>query len=278
MRLRIRHRSIYRYETPPRGAIVKLRLTPRACASQSIESWRIEICRDCRLEQSEDAFGNIVHCFSVDGPLDRLTTVVEGEVETFETSGVLRGAVERLPPALFLRETPLTAPSERVRAFAQEVAAPRGDALSRLHELLASIFAVMTFDADSIRAATSAAEAFEEKRGGAQDSAHLFIACARALEIPARYVSGYLWRVDAITEQTAGHAWAEAFVEGLGWVGFDPSHGVSPDEAYVRVAAALDCLGAAPIRGAHFGGGGEALDVSVNVSSPAAQAQSQSQA
>lgn len=277
MRLRIRHQSVYRYETPPRGVILKLRLTPRACASQSIESWRIEICRDCRLSQSEDAFGNIVHCFSVDGPLDSLTTVVEGEVETFDTSGVLRGAVERLPPALFLRETPLTAPSASVRAFAQEVAAPRTDTLSRLHELLASIFAVMTFDADATHAATSAAEAFEQKRGVAQDFAHLFVACARSLEIPARYVSGYLWRAEGVTEQTAGHAWAEAFVEGLGWVGFDAAHGVSPDEAHVRVAAALDHLGAAPIRGAHFGGAGEALDVSVSVRAARIQAQRQSQ-
>jgi len=276
MRLRIRHQSVYRYETPPRGVIVKLRLSPRACASQSIGNWRIEVCRDCRLVQSEDAYGNIVHCFCVDGPLDQLTTVVEGEVETFDTAGVLRGAVERLPLELFLRETPLTAPSASVRAFAQEVAAARNDTLSRLHELIASTFAVMTLETDAIRAATSAAEAFQRKRGIAQDFAHVFIACARSLEIPARCVSGYLWRADGETEQAAGHAWAEAFVEGLGWVGFDATHGVSPDEAYVRVAAALDYLGAAPIRGAHFSGAGEALDVSVSVRSAQIQSQSQS--
>lgn len=277
MRLRIRHQSTFRYDSPARGALQKLRLTPRQCDSQSIVNWRIEVDRECRLSAGEDAFGNILHCFSADGPFDSLTTVVEGEVETFDTSGVVRGAVERFPPALYLRETPLTRPSDSLRAFAHEITARRSDALSHLHELVAAIFAVMTFDADSTHVATDADEAFQQKRGVCQDFAHLFIACARALGIPARYVSGYLWRADSQDEQTAGHAWAEGYVDDLGWVGFDPAHGLSPGESYVRVAVALDYLGAAPIRGARFGGGDEVLDVNVRVRAAQTRTHMQSQ-
>jgi transglutaminase-like putative cysteine protease len=103
---------------------------------------------------------------------------------------------------------------------------------------------------DATHVATTAAEAFDKKSGVCQDFAHLFIACARELSIPARYVSGYFLRSDGEGHQPASHAWAEAHVDDLGWVGFDPAHGLSPDDAYVRVAAALDYLGAAPVRGA----------------------------
>jgi len=106
----------------------------------------------------------------------------------------------------------------------------------------------MTFDARATHVATPAAQTFARGQGVCQDFAHIFVACARTLNIPARYVSGYLKRAEG-EAQAAGHAWAEGFVEGLGWVGFDATHKMSPDDAYVRVAAALDYLGAAPIRG-----------------------------
>jgi transglutaminase-like putative cysteine protease len=276
MRLRIRHQSTFRYETPVRGALQKLRLTPRQCDSQSIVSWRIDVDRECRLSADEDAFGNIVHCFSADGPFESLTTVVEGEVETFDVCGVVRGAIERFPPTVYLRETPLTLSNDSLRAFAREITAKRKDTLSRLHELLAAIFAVMTYDAQTTHAGTSAAEAFELRHGACRDFAHIFIACARTLGIPSRFVSGYLWRARGEHEQTASHAWAEAHVEDLGWVGFDPARGHSPDEAYVRVAVALDDLGAAPIRGTHFGGGEETLDVNVRIQGAQALRQIQS--
>lgn len=273
MRIRIRHRTTYRYLQPVRWILQKLRLTPRNCGSQTIDSWRIEIDRDCRLRASEDAYGNIIHSFFAEGPLDCVTTLVEGDVETFDTAGVLRGGIERFPARFYLRETRLTAPTPSMGAFAREVTAGKADTLSRLHELLAAVHAVMTFDTNATHAATTAAEAFEHKNGVCQDFAHLFIACARELSIPARYVSGYFLLSDSQISQPASHSWAEAYVEDIGWVGFDPTHGLAPNDSYVRVAVALDYLGAAPIRGALSGGGGEALDVSVRVESTQSQTQ-----
>lgn len=268
MRIRIRHETIYRYAAPAKSAIQHLRLTPRNYEGQHVVDWRIDVDRDCRLIASEDAFGNILHRFSTDGPLDSISTMVEGEVTTFDAAGVVAGAVERFPPALYLRETALTSPSAAIQDFARETTARESAPLGKMHALLGGLLEAMTFDADATHAATTAAESFDHRSGVCQDFAHLFISCARVIGAPARYVGGYFLRSDA-DDQVAGHAWAEAFVEDLGWVGFDPTHGVSPGERYVRVAAALDYLSAAPIRGARVGGAGESMEVQVRVAQTA---------
>jgi transglutaminase-like putative cysteine protease len=275
MRIRIRHETIYRYLEPAKSAIQHVRLTPRNYDGQHVADWRIDVDRDCRLTNSEDAFGNIVHRFTAEGPIDSIATVVEGDITTFDTAGVASGALERFPPGLYLRQTPLTAPSAAILEFVED-AAGAGARLSRLHALLSAIHERMMFDTDATHAATTAAQAFEAGKGVCQDFAHLFIACARAIGAPARYVSGYYLRSD-IDAQVAGHAWAEAHVEDLGWVGFDPAHGVSPGERHVRVAAALDYLSAAPIRGARVGGAGETMAVEVRVAPSPSMGQSQSQ-
>lgn len=276
MRIRIRHETTYRYQEPAKSAIQHLRLTPRNYDGQHVKDWRIDIDRDCRLFSSEDAFGNIVHRVTADGPFDSITTMVEGDVTTFDTAGVVSGALERFPPALYLRTTPLTAPSAAILSFARATTAGENGALAALHALLAAIYERMAFDADATHAATTAAEALEHGKGVCQDFAHLFIACARSIGAPARYVSGYYLRSDG-DAQVAGHAWAEAYVPDLGWVGFDPAHGVSPSERHVRLAIALDYLSAAPIRGARAGGAGETMEVKVRVATTQNQSQSQSQ-
>ncbi|QGM97343.1 transglutaminase family protein [Methylocystis parvus] len=276
MRIRIRHETTYRYVEPAKFAIQHLRLTPRNFDGQHVKDWRIDVDRDCRLLSSEDAFGNIVHRFTAEGPFDSLTTMVEGDITTFDTAGVASGALERFPPALYLRTTPLTAPSAAIVDFARAATAGASGSLASLHALLAAIHEKMDFDTDATHAATTAAESFERGKGVCQDFAHLFIACARALGAPARYVSGYYLRTDG-DEQVAGHAWAEAYVPDLGWVGFDPAQGFSPGERHVRLAIALDYLSAAPIRGSRTGGAGETMEVKVRVAPTQSQSQSQSQ-
>src|SRR5665213_1670307 len=108
MRIRIFHETVYRYEQPARGVIQTLRLTPRNHDGQYVESWRIDVSENCQLKEHEDAFGNITHVFYADGPLSELRVLVEGEVDTQDTSGVVRGTIERFPPSLYLRETALT--------------------------------------------------------------------------------------------------------------------------------------------------------------------------
>ena len=190
-------------------------------------------------------------------------------METFDTGGVVRGAVERFPPLVFLRETPLTRCDAGLKTFAERVG--QGAAmLDRLHALLAAVHEEMVFETDRTDTETSASEALALGHGVCQDLTHIFVGAARWLGGPARYVSGHLAREDGQIDQAAAHAGAEAHVEGLGWVGFDPTNGVCPTSAYVRVAVGLDYLGAAPVRGSRYGGSGEHLDVKLRVTRPSA--------
>ncbi|HEY0224209.1 MAG TPA: transglutaminase family protein [Pseudolabrys sp.] len=274
MRIRISHATTYRYETPPTAVTQLLRLTPRNHDGQYVVDWRIDLSEDCILHQHDDAFGNITHSFTAEGPFEKLSVTVDGEVETQDTNGRVNGAIEVFPPALFLRETDLTHADAAIVDFAEttRAAAPK-DTLTLLHELLNGLNREITFDTSPTVAATTAAEAFKLKRGVCQDLTHIFIAAARRLGVPARYIGGHFYRADGVTEQDAGHAWVEAYIDGLGWVGFDPTNGISTTDAHVRVAAGLDYLGSAPVRGTRYGGSGETLNVAVHVEQSRHQSQ-----
>ena len=275
MRLHIFHETVYRYERPVTGVIQTLRLTPRNHDGQYVTRWRLDISENCALDQQEDAFGNITHVFTADGPLSGLRVTVDGEVETQDTGGVVHGAVERFPPSLYLRETALTQLDPALAAFAAQVRQDIGaDALKTLHGLMKRLHEEVTYDTDPTHSSTTAAEAFALKRGVCQDLTHIFITAARSLAIPARYVGGHMWRADGVTQQEAGHAWAEAYVPDLGWVAFDAANGICATDAHVRVAVGLDYLGAAPVRGTRYGGGEEAMEVSVKVDQSKRQVQS----
>jgi transglutaminase-like putative cysteine protease len=274
MRIRISHATTYRYEMPPSSVTQILRLTPRNHDGQYVVAWRIDLSRDCNLHQHEDAFGNIIHSFTADGPFAELAIAVDGEVETQDTKSVVNGAVERFPASLYLRETALTHADSAIADLAQTALAEAGsDKLALLHTLLTMLNREITFDTDPTQTATTAAEAFALRRGVCQDLTHIFIAAARQTGIPARYVGGHFHRIDGVTAQEAGHAWAEAYVDDLGWVGFDPTNGIGTTEAHVRVAVGLDYLGASPVRGTRYGGSGETLRVAVNVDQAHQQAQ-----
>ncbi len=274
MRIEVLHDTVYTYATPARAITQILRLTPRSHEGQHVVSWRLDIDVDGRLHAESDGFGNLVHRLTVDGSVERLSVSVRGVVETHDTNGVVTGTVEPVPEGVFLRETDLTRPDEAIRAFALDMTAGAGNPLEAAHRLMVGLHREVTFDTEPTHSATTAAEAFAMKRGVCQDLTHVFLACARIIGMPARYVSGYFRRVDEVVNQEAGHAWAEALIPGLGWVGFDPANGISPSDAHVRVAVGLDYLGAAPVRGSRFGGGGEDLSVRLAVGQSSRQMQS----
>jgi transglutaminase-like putative cysteine protease len=264
MRLRIAHSSVYRYDPPTAGVIQVLRLTPRNHEGQYVQRWHIDVVPDARLAAHEDAFGNIAHVFTADGPLEELRVEVDGEVETQSADGVVRGSVERFPPSLFLRDTALTQADSAIRDFAQKIRDSSGGvALAELHGLLDGLFEDIAGDVATSPAPANAAEAFARKHGAPKDLAHIFIGAAHTLGIPARFVRGYFRKPDAAADTS--HAWAEAYVPDLGWVGFDPSNGCCPTDGHVRVAIGLDSLGAAAVRGTRLGVGAETLAVAIRV-------------
>lgn len=307
MRICVAHEAVYRYDTPCTSVIQTLRLTPRNHASQYVVNWRIDTSESCRLEPVEDAFGNVVHTFSLAGPLSELRIAVDGEVETQDTAGIVRGAVERFPPSLFLRETPLTHADAAIRAYAARFPRPDPAAtLQTLHSLLARVHNDFVAEAGKAAAAPeagaaagpeaaagapTAADAFKRGSGHSRDLAHIFISTARTLGVPARFVAGYVRYGTGTSAPAAGLAedvrtgdlrtgnswtgdsWAEAHVPGLGWVGFDPFHGVCSTDQYIRVAIGLDCLGAAPTRGFHYGSSEEEVVVRLAVTQASRQPQ-----
>ena len=274
MRLRISHSTTYQYEQPATGVIQVLRMTPGNHDGQYVANWQVDVSADARLDMRHDAFGNITHVFNADGVSD-LTVHVAGQVETQDTGGMLRGTVERFPPSLFLRTTPLTEADTAIHTMARQMFAESEErTLEFLHGLLLQLNEYMTFDADPTNSGTSAIDSFRLRRGVCQDYSHIFIACARSVGVPARFVSGHFFRTDGEAHQDAGHAWVEAFVADLGWVGFDPANGISTTDAHVRIAIGLDYLGAAPVRGTRYGGGAETLSVAVRVDQAGRQSQS----
>lgn len=260
MRLAIDHQTRYRFSSPQQRLVQTLRLTPGDTHDQTVIDWRIDVDCDVRLREAIDGFGNRVTMLYAEGPIDRIEINVAGQVLTTEADGLIRGSAEPLPPALFSRTTLRTTPSAELAELARD-AAGQSDSLDRLHRwnlVLADRFPNATDLPDS---GATAAEAFAAEPN-ARDLAHIFIAGAAALGLPARYVSGYR---NCGQGTCPPHGWAEAWVEGLGWVGFDPSAGVCPDANYVRVATALDFNAAAPIAGIRQGEGVEELSVELQV-------------
>jgi transglutaminase-like putative cysteine protease len=272
MRIRIRHDTTYTYGAPVKSAIQILRLTPRNHEGQFVARWKIDIDGEARIARREDWYGNITHHLTLDGPITEIGIRVSGEVETEDQAGVVRGTVERFPPALFLRQTRLSAPDAAIADFAMSATAGPQSSLNKLHALMHALHDLVTFDVTATNAVTTAREAFHAGHGVCQDFAHIFCGAARSVGIPARYISGYLMHTGQV-DLDASHAWAEAYVEGLGWVSFDPANAICATDLYVRVAVGLDYLEAAPVRGSYYGAAEERLEVRLKIDG-ARQAQS----
>lgn len=264
MRLSIRHTTHYRFAGPVAHGLQRLRLTPKATQGQKIIDWSMNF-EGAKLElEYEDHNFNLTTLASVIPGTREVEIQCEGVVETSDNAGVIGWHAGHLPLWAFCSQTRLTRPGAKMRSLVASVRRSDGDTLSVLHALSDAIRETVRYETGATTVDTTAEESMSEGLGVCQDHAHIFIGGARALDIPARYVSGYLMMDDRI-EQEATHAWAEAHVEGLGWVGFDVSNGISPDTRYVRVATGRDYGEAAPITGISFGAAEEELRVALAV-------------
>ncbi len=262
MRLNIRHQTSYNFASPSHYGLQQLRKTPKSGHGQTILSWRTEVDGAVRELAFEDQHRNHVELFSFRKGTETLVITSEGEVELADAAGVVGAHIGPAPLWLYLRQTPLTQVGPGIRALVRS--AEGDDPLDRLHSLLRQVRGSVTYEIGVSHPGWDAEQVLAEGRGVCQDHAHVFVAAAREMGLPARYVSGYLM-MDGVVEQEAMHAWAEVHVTGLGWVGFDVSNGISPDTRYVRVATGLDYAEAAPIIGTRFGGEEEILDVAIQV-------------
>jgi transglutaminase-like putative cysteine protease len=272
MRIRISHQMTHRYAPPARMVIQNLRLTPCGFDSQYALGWRIDVDIDSALRQSEDAHGNVVTTFSHHGPLlESVTVSARGEVETSEAAGVVRGTIERLPAEMYLRESPLAHANGALREFAADATAGASDPLDGMHRLMSQVHRAMAFDPRNDDDPESAVAAFALRRGRARDLAHIFIACARFLNVPSRFVAGYRAAVESQGEP-GSHCWAEVHVPGLGWTAFDPTASICADDCYVRVVVGFDARDASFARTAH-GSGEDAVETAIRVEQAGYQTQ-----
>jgi len=270
MRIRVSHEIIHRFVPPARTVNQILRLTPLSFDSQYVLRWRLDVDADGALRETEDAHGNAVTSYSHHGLIERVAISASGEVETGDAAGVVRGAAERLPAEMYLRDSPLAHVNAALRGFAAEATQGAASPLDSMHRLMAALHEALPHHPDEKDAAGSAIEAFALRRGRARDFAHIFIACARWRGIPARFVTGY--RVADESGQAGAHEWAEAHLPDLGWIAFDATAPVCPDDRYVRVAVGFDGQDGAMIRSAHSGGE-EKVETAIRVEQAGAQSQ-----
>ncbi|MGE0828823.1 MAG: transglutaminase domain-containing protein [Hyphomonadaceae bacterium] len=257
MRLRIKHQTAYRYGAPISRGHQLVRLFPSIHAGVSVMSWQVSAQGAYVGQPFADGLGNQCALVDMNEGAETVVIAVEGFVETHDAGPILQGALETLPPAYFLRETPLTAADANIRALMK----PAASAAETAEVLMHAVRDRLDFRAGVTDVTHPAAEALAQGAGVCQDHAHLYVAAARAMGLPARYVSGYLFAGES---HVASHAWVEARTEG-GWLGLDPANRVRVGAAYVRLAAGLDYQQACPVAGVRIGGAEETLAVAVEV-------------
>ena len=270
MRLRIEHTTHYAFAQPVAHGLQRLRLTPKTTQGQQVLDWAMRFDGAVAQVEYDDHNHNHVTLVSVLPGVQEVTVHCAGLVGTADNAGIIGQHSGHMPLWAFLAQTPLTRPGPKLRAIIAQLDAPRNDVLAQMHNLSALVLANLAYVPGETGVHTSGEEAAALGKGVCQDHAHVFIGAARALGVPARYVSGYLMMDDRV-EQEASHAWAEAHVDGLGWVGFDISNGISPDERYVRVATGRDYGEAAPVTGLSWGAGETRLAVKLAVEQQTAE-------
>ncbi|MEJ7934796.1 transglutaminase family protein [Sphingobium sp. AN558] len=263
MKLIVRHQTIYRYANSAGRVAMLLRLMPVSTPAQTVIDWHVSVNDAPVTGFRANGHGEMQAVWTQRDGLDRAVIVAQGLVETHATNGVLGMPASRIDPRYFLRESPLTQASDAIRAAALAVPAG-GGALARLHAWSAAVSDAVRYRTGVTSVSTTAAQAFALGAGVCQDHAQIFIAGARAMGLPARYVSGYLL-ADEDNELHETHGWAEALVPGLGWVGFDPSNRVCVTERYLRLACGIDADEAAPIRGSVTAAGDISIDADVRI-------------
>lgn len=252
MRIRIHHQTHYRYAERPSYLVQRLHLTPANFHGQTTIDWKISTAGIENALSYVDGFGNFIHLVTAHNlPLENIV-LAEGEVETKDTAGLVTGLMSNVPDTVFLRQTPLTMPDAAITAELMQWG-EKASALETAHSLMGHLHETIAYEVGATKTDSTAAEAFARRSGVCQDHSHLMVGMARTLGIPSRYVTGYLV-TGAGASSVAAHAWAELLIPDLGWVGFDATNCQGPTEHYVRVAAGLDAMAVAPVKGSRRGG------------------------
>jgi transglutaminase-like putative cysteine protease len=270
MELSVEHVTTYRYSRPVTESYTVVHLQPRTTPHQFCTRYDLEVEPIARWFEYVDRFGNEVQHFAVVPEHDELEITARSHVVTMPR-GEAQPESERRPGELYemVQPSPYVALGDEVRRVAQhEIDAPANDPAAFFVAAGTYVHDTFVYVKGTTTVRTTVGEALQTRTGVCQDYAHVLIALARARGIPARYASGYVFAGDGLVGAEASHAWAEAYVPGRGWIGFDPTNDRMVDESFVLVALGRDYGDVSPTRGL-FRGLAEG-ELSVNVAVAAA--------
>jgi transglutaminase-like putative cysteine protease len=267
MLLKVKHSTKYSYSETQRMILQSHRLHPSRCETQTILSWDVFAEGALFGEYFEDGGGDRLRTMSLNSEIDELEISVVGEVETHDRGGVIKLHRDLMPKNVYLQSTLLTKADENLRQLAAEsIQSTDGSALDNGHAMMNSISDRIDYISGSTNSSFTAAQALQQGKGVCQDQAHCLLSISRLNNIPARYITGYLYDAEKGDNHGESHAWVELYIDGLGWIGFDAANQCCPDERYIRIGSGLDGLDGALIRGVTRGAGQESMLTNVEVS------------
>ena len=277
----VRHTTTFRYEPAVRESVMEVRLQPRSDGEQRCLSFNLEVDPAANVMQYRDFMGNTVHHFDIAGKHTVVKVTAQSAVEVqsvapprvadsgdwADLDALVAGNDywEMLLPSHFAQSS---APLEQLAG--ELTCERRGNPLALLTELNEAIYKLFAYVPNSTEVDSPIQEALETRQGVCQDFAHIMIALVRRMQIPCRYVSGYMFHRDEDDHdrsiEGASHAWIEALVPGLGWVAFDPTNNLVGGDRHIRVAIGRDYADVPPTRGVYKGEAESELSVAVTVS------------
>jgi len=264
MKLEVVHSTRYRYSSPIAETVMEVRLRPMDGNGQRCLEFKLDVSSGIKPRDYRDGYGNNVHYFNLVRPHTRLNITSRSVVETGGELDADPGE-ELVYDFLRFRSPVKDVPGVRDLARRHPIANPRSAPVveAALDELTLTISREFAYDRAVTNVYSAVDDVLELKAGVCQDFAHLFIAVARAMGVPARYVSGYIHTPGGRSSVSASHAWAEGWVPGRGWVGYDATHPVRTSENHVRLAVGRDYTDAAPTRGIYVGSATGSMEVRV---------------
>ncbi len=277
----IRHVTRYRYSSPVRENVMEVRMQPRTEGTQRCYQFKLAVTPRANPQPYRDYLDNVIHHFDIPRKHVQLTLVAEAVVDVQEAEDLperldestwaelesLKAAGihwDMLRPSHFVHTTPLL----RDLAGELNLITRQADPLTTLRQMMESLYHAFEYVPQTTTVESPIDEAIEARRGVCQDFTHIMLALVREMGIPARYVSGYLYHEkesDDRSAEDATHAWVEAYLPGLDWVGFDPTNNLIVGERHIRVAVGRDYADVPPTRGVFKGKAEENLSVSVSV-------------
>lgn len=276
----IRHVTRHRYKAAVSECFMEVRKRPLSEGQQRCLNFKLEVEPNATIFSYQEEIGNTVHHFNVPQPHRELSVTAEAMVEvknaaplpqSLDASAWETLADQTEEPELldYLLPSPLIQRTERLETFHRSVASTPGeDPLSFLRRLNAAIAERFTYVQLSTQVDSPIDQALESQQGVCQDFAHIMVGVARLAGIPARYVSGYLYHRQGAGDRSsadASHAWMEAYLPDLGWLGFDPTNNILVEERHIRVCLGRDYKDVPPTRGVYRGTCPSELSVAVQV-------------